>query len=484
MLRPLLELLNGTAFRPDPINSEVRMAERFSGKTVLAVGFRPGLIKAAPVRFARNGTVTVGQESTAAWAQNDGADVIRRFVQKAAGAAKTEDVVLVGSHQWLSNLTDITFPGSDRERNRLLVEEPNKIVGENAGEATVLAIVTHPTVSRTLKFAFTKAELLTDCAIFHGTGLRLSRLSSGCYAILRYLAEEAPESIKGKELLIVDGNSALMVFSNDTAWDDSGFVSGFRNAAEAAEKVGELVSRRTDPTARLAVVSTIELDAETAKLTGSNIEHLLTTQSNPDFFCVCSEGKEHVATDLNPEPSEPRPHLPKSRRAFVFSALAISLGCGAGAVAVNLATLREVREINAAHEAQNALISEGARISEAIGRIERDRAKADLLGKWVSLGVSVQPIIVTTVESADNGVSLDEFSLRTGDGAPQMEMKVVARGDSRRIGAYIDKVSNAFGAAGFNLSNLDQTPAPGANAIIFVGRYNYPIPSKISWKKE
>ena len=483
MIRPFFELLNGTAFRPDAINTEIRMSDRFFGRTVLAVSIRKNEILTAAVKFGRTGAPIIGKPSSIPFAPTDGADAIKAFIEKQAKAAKTEDVLLVGGQRWIANLIELSFQGADKERNRLLLEEPVKVIGERLLSGNVAAVVAHPTSNRSLKLTFTRGDLIADANLVSEAGLRLIRLHYGCYSLLRYIVEELPKTVAGKEILIIDGSSALMILNNDGDWDDVGFSAEIGGSSDAQEKVKELLSRRADTTKPLVFVSAIEFDFAAAGLVGDKVERLLGDQPLVEFYCACSEGKDHVAFDFNLESGNPRQHLAASRRSLVFLGLSLSFGGAAGAGYINYSMAREIDSTNRLNIESNEIIAQRGKITETIARVESDRAKAELLGKWITLGVSVQPIIVSTVEAAEIGLTLDEFSLKTWDGAPQMEVRFIARGELRRCGAYIDRVSTNLGQAGFMLSNPDQTPAPGGGAIIFIGRYNYPSPNKVSWKK-
>lgn len=484
MFRPALELINGTAYRPDAVNSGVPLAQRLAGQSLLLIGFRPGQIRASVVRFKRDGTAVIGTEQTASWSTNDTPDHSERFIKRIAMTTKVNAVLYLAPCRWLSSVVELAFQGSDSERNRLLLEDPLKVVGDRLSEGNVAAVVTHPRVGRSVKLVYTRAELVMHRALHQSAGTTVARLSSGIYEMLRYLSEVQPELIRDRELLLVDGSGALLLYSNETSWDDSGFAADFSSLADANQKVAELVSRRLDPSKPLAFVSSIDLDRKATGLDGPHVEHLLSEQTAPDFYCACIEGKDRLAIDLNPEPVEPRAHLPKSRRALVLAALALSTGFSVGTLVIDLSTRRRVTEANQLTAQTNALATARQRLTTSINKIESDRARAETLGRWISLGMSVQPVVVTAVEAAGSGVTLEDISLRTGDGAPQVEIRITARGDIRTIGAYIDRVSAEFSRAGFNLANLDQTPGNGANAVIYVGRYNYPSPHRIAWKKD
>jgi hypothetical protein len=485
LFRPLWELVNGEAYRPDTINGDVRIPERFAGRSLLAVSLRGSTVSAVKVKFDKRGQPSVGEAKEFEWGVAQSVEAARNFVVRAAADAGTKDVMVVSARIWGgARHAEVLFQGPDRERNRLLLEDPSRVVGENVQGSNQVCAVGHPTVNRSVILTYEKKVLEMELELLADTGLRVVRLQNSIYSMLRYVVEEMPSAVREKDILVVDGSTALLVFTNEADWDDLGFIADVKSADQMAHEVKELLSRRPNPTRPLVWISSIEINVLASGLDGGQSERLLPGKNHVDIWCACSEGKDRVATDLNPEPGVPRQHLPVRLRGAAYFAMVFIVGGAVANVYTNLNVARETAAIKAVVSEIDNLAAERARIAEQIARVESDRTKADLMGRWVSLGLSVQPIIVSTVNATGNSVALDEFSLKTWDGAPQLEFKVVARGDLRRVNEFISHVSSNLADAGFKLSNPDQTAAPGGNGIQYVGRYNYPSPANVIWTKE
>ena len=254
MFKRLWEVIAGEAFRPDRVSERAAVAERFKGRSVAAFSFTKARVKSVVIRFDSKGRPTFSEPIFQIIGDDPG--TVISFVQSTARKAKASEVMALVSHGWFADMMDSAYAGSDLDRNRLLREDAREVIGQAPIDGMKYAVVPHPTVNKSVRFSFQNEALVQALDPVTKSGITLTRVQSGCYSLLNYIANDRyHDAFSGSDLMIIDENGVLMILEADGDWPDLGSRSD-ASAGTPEEVVPQLLERRPDPTKPLTFVST------------------------------------------------------------------------------------------------------------------------------------------------------------------------------------------------------------------------------------
>lgn len=505
MIDRIRQLFNGEAFKPDQLNYNAPIIDRFSARqSVVAFSFSPGRVKAVTITFDAKGEPSISKPTY--WTKSEGKRsedaATSRFLRDYAEKAKTNIAMVLVTHGWFASTLEHAFHGGDFERNRLLREEPREIVMEQTMESMLYAAVRHPTHEKSITFTFQKEPIANDVAALEDIGLKVVRVQSGCFSIFNYFAAKYHNKYSDADYLIVDEGGILLVLEGGQGdWVDVAYRSDV-SAVDFEGAIPTILARRNSQSKPLAVVSTLGSEFwDTLKTMdlGCEVKNIFAENDVrntfvPEFLALCSDyspgaqvvkGGEEVcvATDLKPEFPSFRPQLPRKYKSVFWGGLIVSAVMLAF-VGINYSNLSQAdTAISKGESSVAAMDSETKVITSDIIKASANRARAERLGLWVGSAINLQPFILAALDGMPEQLSVQSFSVRLTKGQAQIDsVEIVLLGDVRRINRQIDNMTNRFQAAGMQLVSPDPVAIPGG--VRFRGKFIYPPAHIINWTKK
>jgi hypothetical protein len=184
--------------------------------------------------------------------------------------------------------------------------------------------------------------------------------------------------------------------------------------------------------------------------------------------------------DLQISPPVVEPPLSRLFR-YVFGTLVLGIFCllalfGTNELATSAVESQAAQVRRAIAEEQTRM---AARNSE-IQAITRNRQRAEDIGQWLRVSLSVQPVLAAALEDLPEELTVRNFALQLAEGQSQISnLEVTLLGDGRLINRQIDLMTQRFQNAGLQLVS----PDPGAvdGGIRFRGRFLFLPPDQIRW---
>lgn len=482
MIKPIIELIDGTAYRPDSPNPEAPLRTRFVKNTLLGISLGREIFRIGPVKFDRAGNPIVGGVSSVNLAGISNADAtIQKVISDAIMKHKTSDAVLLLAPDLFLSTSEQSFRGRDVDRNRLLADDPQQITGMNVTSQLTYGFISHPKMNRGIAVSASRQSIDDMVTKAREWGVNIVRVQPATYSLLRWALEEHHTVVEGKDLLVIDDSFAAIVIDGKGDWVDVGFKMDNSLSVDLAAGIRDLLDRRHDTAKPLVWISTRDLHAAGALLP-SGAERLL-PHTNADFYAACAEGEGRLAVDFNTIPTPYRPHLPQKYR---IGAIVCALVVGVSIVAslgFHFQSDRNAKQTAEIHGSTATMDAESAKIDSQLKQIAVDQKRAERIGKWVVQGIYVQPLLASAMHATGNDVVLDSFSIILAPGQPQMEMKFVARGEGRKTGQFVDTLLRGLQNANFRLVNPRQDSLPGGGSgVSFSGQFIYPSPLDANWK--
>lgn len=296
MLKKIVELINGRAFRPDTIDPGKPMRERFGfgkNRSVAAFSFSPERIKAATITFGKEGV----SFSAPGFVKND--PLSMDFVIRYAKEARCTEAAALVSYSWFAEKQDTAFRGSDEERNFLLRENPRELMQRSPDADVAYALVSHPRRNQSVLFSYTKTVLARAIEPLTKTSLAVCRVQPGCYSLFNYIVNQRfDEVFPGNDLLIVDDCGLLLVMEQDGDWQEITFKSN--PSGNFSKLLPQMLASRSDKAKPLALATTLGSELSEAKVQEMNPDKKVKVQNlfpatmgnvafGPEFLALASD---------------------------------------------------------------------------------------------------------------------------------------------------------------------------------------------------
>lgn len=461
---PLGELLSGSAHDAHPTDVTTPLGVRFAGRTILVV--HTALDRAATVRvsFDRSGTPrlsgirNIKQRFTAEFSE-----VLRAEV----AATHAQWAVVVMATGWQALLGQRAARGEPGERtkafarHRLMFETPEVIV-PRAQLDRVYTAVDHPVLDKSVVFSVKRREVEEIAAELRRCGLGIAAVRIGVAAQLEaWLTQEGEQGL-GRDLLVTDGLSALLL---NTQQGD--FVPP-RGAVDSEQP-------------RQSVQRPSAVEEDIVRFLANGAQHSLTFLG-PEELCAALKRSlpelevirqpEHpahetqaialasqVQHDLNFEAREVRPPIPRRWRRFTFAYVGLILLLGT-LTAFNAAYAVRARYAAYQLERESARRAEDtARQRDVLQRVMDDFTNASQQRTWVSGNYHAQRLCSQLLRELPERAGLDRLSLEMKES--QLVLGFTISGDEPTQLAAHRAVERAIAALKFKIAGED-VPAAGA----------------------
>lgn len=208
---PLGELLTGSCFSAHPTDITAPLSRRFAGRSLLAI--HVALEKAATVRVSFNeqgcpalsGIRHIRQRSGPEFAEALRAEVAATGVEWAVVIWATGWQAVLGQRAARSEQGESPFA-----RYRLLFETPEAVV-PRAQSDRIYTAIDHPSLDKSIVFSLRRSEVETTFAEVRRSGLQVASARIALAAQLEaWLATEGEQGL-GRDLLLSDGLTALLI---------------------------------------------------------------------------------------------------------------------------------------------------------------------------------------------------------------------------------------------------------------------------------
>jgi len=468
MIQQCLDLALGRAFVPDPLDSAVPLAIRFSKRPLVAVTMFKDGFEVVAVTFA-GGTPTFGPPETFTTGPEDAdAAFLRAFADK----HKAKDCLINLTTGYTAVLSSRTRrPENDEEAVQLMRDNPDRLLGEPPAHGCRPSLAYHPTHNFAVVFSHKEHEINLAVSLAARAGLGLARLQCGMTSLLVHLLGNFWSEVdKEAEILLVDRASLFYLSVAEGALGRPLFDIGLKETAlkEAiAERIGKLA-----PGSKVILVDMSALGVEPmirSRASGSVVTPLK-DQPQPALWACCSD-KPRLGYDLFPNERLVRPFAPPRLRVVPLAFWA------ALAAAVALIGYNFLRSASADRQAVNfreqaVMLTAGRSKAEDVMHDVQARGKmAAAISDWLVISPPTQSLMIDItkeIEAAtDEAVKanrpvakVDSISLARQEGQPQMRLALVILGDASAANRVFQRISALFARMGYSTVDLKETLVP------------------------
>jgi hypothetical protein len=459
---PLIELLNGGAYRPHRGDAALPLARRFAQQQLTIIGGGgTGSAWTQRVLFDdEKGALLQGRRSaafkrgTVEWAQH-----LANEAQATCGWA-----ILLIEQQWqaAASLSSAASLGGSGVEQMLRVREATSAFGdERLSEDAVRVALDHPTMEGSIVGAVRAVTIEPLQQEAKASGFQIAAVRVGVFALLeRHLVRLQREGASpSRSLVVYDGQSALVIGVRDGAFESSeGGVSYLVNRAPS--EVRTQISRRLgmaqmarDGGGKVDWIG-VPLSSEDAGSLPAGVEVVFRPEDVLTAI-VDDDVKHDFRTDLQ----EMRTALPPWVRMAVWGALCLTFACTVGIAALLLQGTRT----SARAEEQMRLGSEhrSAR-DEARGRLVKlnhEEAEARLLAQWLDKNYHTQALLHAFLTVLPAEVSLDAVSVHASEGLPQGKLSFTLLGSEDAQRHALRAIESKLYALGYQIAKRDDPTA-------------------------
>jgi|GEM_PF-4275724 len=237
MLGSFLDILTFKAFKPDPLNFNVPLADRFVGSEVVGLAIGERSLRATVASVGSSGKLVDFSES-----------VVRGYVpERLAHEVHScleefgcEHVVLLFRSGSEVTRSGITYRGTYEEQRLALEEEPGKVLGYEPEQDEGNLIVTSPEFDISLLFTYQNLWLKEIIETVESVGVSVCRSQFSMATVVDYLLKyKYDEAFNKKALMIVDSESVLCMHLEGGNW----MGLAYRKAVTNPKIIGELLQR-------------------------------------------------------------------------------------------------------------------------------------------------------------------------------------------------------------------------------------------------
>jgi hypothetical protein len=470
MIRQCVDLLVGRAFVPDPLDTTVALARRFSKRPLVAVRMFKEGFEAAAVTFA-GGVPAFGPPETFTNGGPEDADAV--FLRTFAERHKAKDCLVILTTGYTAVLSSRTRrPESDEEAIHLMRDNPERLLGEPPPQGCRSSIAYHPTHNFAVVFNHKENEINAAVGLAARADLNLVRLQCGMASLLIHIFGNFwPEVEKDAEILFVDRASLFYLPVSDGAFGRPLFDIGLKEAAlkqAIAERVGKL---KTGGKVTLVDTSGLGVAAMIAERgAGITVSTPLNDQPQPVLW-ACSTDQPQLGYDLFPNEREVRPFAPARLRPvplIFWGTLAVSLAV----IGFNMVRSTQAGLLTAGVKSQLLMLTDAKKHAESVMHDVQARGKtASAISNWLQISPPTQALLIEItkeIEAAtDQGTKenrpvaqVDSIAIARQEGQPQMRIAVVAFGDASAANRVFQRISALFGRKGYSTVDLKESLVP------------------------
>lgn len=236
----ILELINGSAYKPHPLDVEVPIVERFKGQRLVGCSIGALGMELREIVITKAGIASFGASREVNFA-DEGSDKAEGFnrkvvtleeAMKIAGVALAQFSEKVGSRYVVLSVAstfDATLSQTANQEEtpealRQSKDDPAGYCGTTSG--TKFGVREYIAVPQkgyrySMVFSWFKDDLPPYMNMVASAGCELVRVVSGTASILRYLSHNHNEVFEDKNLLILDRNTFFLMGVEGKEWQTS-----------------------------------------------------------------------------------------------------------------------------------------------------------------------------------------------------------------------------------------------------------------------
>lgn len=463
-LLPLLELLNGAAYRAHPGDAALSPGRRFAGRTLLVVGGGgTGLGWTQRICFDRNGEPSSScarskqfKRGTEEWTAHLGSE---------AGKTCGWAVILV-EQQWqaaFATSSGASSGASGVEQMLRVRDAGTQFGGDRLSADAIRVAIDHPTMEGSVVGGVRAAlvEQLEREALSQGLQVAAVRVSALCL-LEQYFAELAVRQVSPPHSLVVfDGQSALIVGIREGAFDaGEGGISYVVNRTPA-EVRSQVLRRIGAPYSvkewggRIDVIGSSFCSEGEAPPPGVELD----TRSSD---LVLSSVGGNVRHDFRTELHELRGAVPRWIRPMVAGSLLLIIACAAGIVFHVCEGIRVEQRADLARTERAANDQAASRARNRIGAIKQEELRARRLADWVDRNYHAQALVHSFLSALPLEVSLDAVALQAAEGLPQARLKFTLLGAEEAQREALRSIEKRLYVMGYEIGRRDD-PVPATS---------------------
>jgi hypothetical protein len=469
MIQQCIDLALGRAFIPDPLDSFVPLARRFTKRTLIAVTLYKDGFEAAPVTFTGQ-TPNFGQaEFCIAGAEEADAAFLSSFAER----HKAKDCLINLTTGYTAILSSRTRrPESDEEAILLMRDSPERLLGEPSAQGCRHSLAYHPTHNFAVVFAHKENDINAGAALAMRANLGVARLQCGMTSLLINVFGHFWDQVgREAEILLVDRTSLFYLPANEGGFGRPLFDIGLKEAA-LRQAVGERIAKlRTG--GKVILVNGSGLDVEAMiRDRGADITVAtpLKDQACPALW-ACASDKPHLGYDLYPNERVVRPFAP-GRLRFVPLVFWGSLAASVALIGTNKFRETESSRLANGLKGQVQMLTGAEKQADGVIRDVEARGKtAATMRDWLLISPPTQAFLINLtkeIEAATNQglkenksvAQVDSLSLTRQEGQPQMRLVLVVLGDAPAANRIFQRVSALFGRLGYSTVDLKESLVP------------------------
>ncbi len=461
-IQPLLELVNGEAYRPHPADAGLALGRRFAGQRVVLVGGGGcGSGWTQEVMFDRGGTPTLVGGRSGGFRRGS-AEWLQHLRGLSAGGERW--AVGLVEQQWQAALAEVSaasLGGGMVERMLRVRESVDQFGDERMAEDAVRVAVDHPTMegavvggARALVVEALQKEMVAG-------GFRIASIRVPVLALLEcHFSQMQGGRLSPTESLVVhDGQSALVIGIRDGAFDsEEGGLSYVVNrpagevAAQVLRRLGGANASAAAPV-RACVVG-VPLPESSGAPAGR--VQLSLAACDPGLAVVDPRVNHDLRLDLR----ELRPALPRTVRGLVLAALGMALVALSGASFAAVGAVRLERAQAASALGLRAHEDAAAAARSRIHQHEREAVRARQIADWVDKNYHAQALAQAFLLALPPEVSLDGLSLTAAEGLPQAKVRFSLLGSEPAQREALRRVEASVYQLGYDVARRED---PGAS---------------------
>lgn len=469
MIQQTIDLALGRAFTPDPIDTGVPLARRYTKKPLIATTIYKDGIEAAPVSFA-GGALVIGQPE---FVGTGGDDVDATFLRTFAERHKAHDCVINLATGYTAILsTRARRPESDEDAIAIMRDNPERLLGEPPAHGCRHSLAFHPTHNFAIIFAHKENDINAAVALAAKADLGIARLQCGMASLLiQVIGQFWNEVDKEAEFLFVDRASLFYLPVTEGAFGRPLFDVGLKEAA-LSQAVTERVAK-LKAGVKVILVNSSSLDVEgmiRERGTGLTVVTPLKDKTSPALWACCSD-KPRLGYDLFPNERMVRPFAPARLRPvpFVFwGALVASIAI----IGLNAYRTAQAQRLAEGLKGQSQMLDSAMKQNEiAIHDVQSRARLADAMANWLLISPSTQALLIgitKEVEAATgqalkenkSAAQVDSLSITLQEGQPQMRLILVVLGDGPAANRIFQHISALFGRMGYSTVDLKESLVP------------------------
>ena len=468
MIQQCLDLALGRAFVPDPLDSAVPLALRFSRRHLVAVTMFKDGFEALAVTFSGGVPSFGAPESFTHGPEDADAAFLRAFADK----HKAKDCLINLTTGYTAVLSSRTRrPENDEEAIQLMRDNPERLLGEPPAHGCRPSLAFHPTHNFAVVFSHKDHEVNAAVSLASRAGLGLARLQCGMASLLMHvLGNFWSEVEKETAVLLMDRASLFYLSVAEGALGRPLFDIGLKEAAlrEAiAERIGKLI-----PGSKVILVdmSGLGVEAMLRHRDGGTVVTPLKDQPQPALWACCTD-RPRLGYDLFPNERQVRPFAPARLRAvpIVFWA---SLAAAVAIMGYNFLRKTKADKQAETFRGQAAMLTAGRGKAEDVVRDVQARGRtAAAISEWLAISPPTQALLIditkeiqaATDEAVKAGrpvAKVDSISLARQEGQPQMRLALVILGDAGAANRVFQRISALFARMGYSTVDLKETLVP------------------------